>query len=150
MLISLESTLLYTLHKIQCTSELIRVKLNFIGVVRLRLTPITHITAVLVFTGQCHNQLPLLQKQSTKKESRVEQKAKINVFSDYSLESCARCVRREKVTKVTKICTKNQKTKIWDEQDISFKNDYLGNLTTMQPKKFSFHTNAFWLLKDSV
>ena len=85
MLISLESTLLYTLHKIQCTSELIRVKLNFIGVVRLRLTPITHITAVLVFTGQCHNQLPLLQKQSNKKESRVEQKTKINVFSDYSL-----------------------------------------------------------------
>ena len=85
MLISLESTLLYTLHKIQCTSELIRVKLNFIGVVRLRLTPITHITAVLVFTGECHNQLPLLQKQSNKKESRVEQKAKINVFSDYSL-----------------------------------------------------------------
>jgi len=38
-----------------------------------------------VFTGECHNQLPLLQKQSIKKESRVEQKAKINVFSDYSL-----------------------------------------------------------------
>jgi hypothetical protein len=31
----------------------IRVKLNFIGIVRLRLTPITHIIAVLVFTGYC-------------------------------------------------------------------------------------------------
>ena len=39
----------------------------------------------LVFTGVCHNQLPLLQKQSNKKESRVEQKTRINVFSDYSL-----------------------------------------------------------------
>jgi len=38
-----------------------------------------------VFTGECHNQLPLLQKQSNKKESRVEQKTKINMFSDYSL-----------------------------------------------------------------
>ena len=38
-----------------------------------------------MFTGECHNQLPLLQKQSNKKESRVEQKTKINMFSDYSL-----------------------------------------------------------------
>ena len=51
LVISLELTLLYTLHKINYTSELIRVKLNFIGVVRLRITPITHIIAVLVFTG---------------------------------------------------------------------------------------------------
>ena len=78
--------MLYTLHKILCTSELIRVKLNYIGVVRLRLSPITHIIAVLVFTGECHNQLPLLLKQSNKKESRVKQKAKINMFPDYSLK----------------------------------------------------------------
>ena len=70
MLISLESTLLYTLHKIQCTSELIRVKLNFIGVVSLRLTPITHTIAVLVITGECHNQLPLLLKQSNRTKSQ--------------------------------------------------------------------------------
>ena len=38
-----------------------------------------------MFTGECHNQLPLLLKQSNKKESRVEQKAKINMFPDYSL-----------------------------------------------------------------
>ena len=38
-----------------------------------------------MFTRECHIQLPLLQKQSNKKESRVEQKTKINMFSDYSL-----------------------------------------------------------------
>ena len=43
-----------------------------------------------MFTGECHNQLPLLLKQSNKKESRVEQKAKINMFPDYSLFSCTK------------------------------------------------------------